>query len=73
MVVPDIGEFYRDCFPMYKKYKKGKITQEEFSKYIESVNLKPFSAETTTRYSPTALGFNVKKLCYIDFKLFLHK
>lgn len=56
VVVPDIGEFYRDCFPMYKKYKKGKITQEEFSKYIESVNLKPFSAETTTRYSPTALA-----------------
>ena len=20
VVVPDIGEFYRDCFPMYKKY-----------------------------------------------------
>ncbi len=55
-MLPDLGEFYRDCFPMYKKYKKGRITQEEFSKYIESVNMKPFSAETTARYSPTALA-----------------
>jgi len=55
-MLPDLGEFYRDCFPMFKKYKKGRISKEEFSKYIETVNMKPFSIETTTKYSPTALA-----------------
>ncbi len=55
-VIPDVGEFFRDCSAMFKKYKKGKISQEEFSKYIENVNMKPFSIETTTRYSPTSLA-----------------
>ena len=51
-----MANFTEIVFLCIKNIKKGKITQEEFSKYIESVNLKPFSAETTTRYSPTALA-----------------
>ena len=62
VVLPDVGELYRDCFPMYNKFKNGKITKEEFSKYIETVNMKPFSAETSTKYSPTALASNARNL-----------
>lgn len=62
IVLPDVGEFYRDCTAMFKKYKSGKITREEFGNYIEMVNMKPFSVETTTRYSPTALASKARNL-----------
>ena len=56
LLLPDIGEFYRDCFPMYKRYKKGTISQKEFSRYIESANTKPFNTDTAPKYSSTSLA-----------------
>ncbi len=54
--IPDIGELYKDCAVMLKKYEGGKITKEEFLKYINNVNTKLLNTDTTPRYPQTSLA-----------------
>jgi len=54
--IPDIGELYKDSSFMFKKYTEGKITKEEFAKYINSVNTKLLNTDTTPTYPQTALA-----------------
>lgn len=54
--IPDIGELYKDCSVMFKKYNSGKISKEEFAKYINNVNTKLLNTDTTPRYPQTALA-----------------
>lgn len=56
LLIPDIGELYKNCSFMLKKYISGKISKEEFSKYINNVNTKLLNTDTTPRYPQTALA-----------------
>lgn len=55
-VSPDLGEFYRDCSVMFKKYKTGKISLKEFHKYIQKANTDVFDKEGTPQYPQTVLA-----------------
>lgn len=55
-VSPDLGEFYRDCSVMFKKYKTGKINVKEFREYIKKVNTDVFDKEGTPQYPQTVLA-----------------
>lgn len=52
----DLGELYRDCTPVFKRYQRGAISKEEFSKYISRVNTNPFNTDTVPKYPPASLA-----------------
>lgn len=54
--IPNIGELYKDCSFMFKKYESGKISKEEFAKYMNNANTKLLNMDTTPTYPQTALA-----------------